>query len=56
MRGFNISLLKVIIRLLVSAALLSLVLRSIDLAALWQRVRGMNLAWMVLALVAIAFM
>jgi uncharacterized protein (TIRG00374 family) len=49
-------MLKILVRLLVSAALLYLVLRSIDLAALWQRVQAMNLAWMLLALGAFASM
>ncbi len=47
-------MLKIFLRLGVSAALLYLVLRSIDLAALWERVRGMNPAWIVLALIAYA--
>jgi uncharacterized membrane protein YbhN (UPF0104 family) len=47
-------LLKVFLRLGVSAALLYFVLRSIDLAALWDRVQGMLPAWMVLALIAYA--
>ena len=42
---------KLALRLLVSAALLYVVLRSIDVAALWQRVRGMNPAWLLLALI-----
>lgn len=45
-------LMKLFLRLGVSAALLYLVLRSIDLAALWERVRGMNPTWIVLALLA----
>ena len=45
-------MLKVFLRLGVSAALLYFVLRSIDLAAFWERVRGMNPAWMLLALAA----
>jgi hypothetical protein len=49
-------MLKILVRLVVSAALLYFVLRSIDLAALWQRVQAMNLAWMVLALAAFASM
>jgi uncharacterized membrane protein YbhN (UPF0104 family) len=49
-------LLKILVRLAVSAALLYFVLRSIDLTALWQRVQGMNLAWIALALAAFAFM
>ncbi len=48
-------MLKVLVRLLVSVALLSFVLRSIDLAALWQRVRGMNPTWIVLALLSYVF-
>jgi glycosyltransferase 2 family protein len=42
------------VRLGVSAAALYFVLRSIDLSAFWERVRGMNPAWMVLALAAFA--
>lgn len=49
-------MLKILVRLVVSAALLYFVLRSIDLAALWQRVQAMNLAWIVLALGSFAFM
>lgn len=49
-------MLKVVVRLLVSAVLLYVVLRSIDLTALWQRVQGINPAWMLLALGAFAFM
>ena len=41
-------------RLGVSAALLYFVLRSIDLAALWQRVSSMNSAWLALALIVYA--
>lgn len=48
-------MLKVFVRLLVSVALLFFVLRSIDLAALWQRVQGMNVWWILLAVVAYAF-
>jgi uncharacterized protein (TIRG00374 family) len=48
-------LVKVLIRLIVSAALLYFVLRSIDLTALWQRVRGMSPAWVLLALLAYVF-
>jgi uncharacterized protein (TIRG00374 family) len=48
-------LLKVLVRLLVSAALLYFVLRSIDLAALWQRVQGMNMWWILLAMGSYAF-
>jgi len=50
------AVLKVFVRLLVSAALLYFVLRSIDLAALWRRVQSMNLVWIVLALASFAFM
>jgi uncharacterized protein (TIRG00374 family) len=46
------SLVKVLVRLIVSAALLYFVLRSIDLTALWARVRGMSPAWVLLALLA----
>jgi uncharacterized membrane protein YbhN (UPF0104 family) len=45
---------KVLARLLVSAALLFFVLRSVDLTLLWQRVKGMNPAWIALALAAYA--
>jgi uncharacterized protein (TIRG00374 family) len=38
----------------VSAALLYFVLRSIDLPSFWERVKGMNPAWILLALVAYA--
>lgn len=38
-------------RIAVSAAALYFVLRSIDLAAFWERVKGMNPAWLILALV-----
>lgn len=48
-------MLKVFVRLGISAALLYFVLRSIDLPSFWDRVRGMNPAWIVLALVAYAF-
>src|SRR4029450_11226380 len=47
-------LLKVVVRLSVSAALLYFVLRSIDLPAFWLRVKGMNPAWILLALAAYA--
>jgi uncharacterized protein (TIRG00374 family) len=47
--------LKVLVRILVSAALMYFVLRSIDLAALWLRVKGMNPAWIVLALLSYVF-
>lgn len=49
-------MLKILVRVIVSAALLYFVLRSIDLAALWERVWRMNPAWMLLALAAFAFM
>jgi len=49
------SLVKVLVRLIVSAALLYFVLRSIDLTALWQRVRGMSPAWVLLALISYVF-
>lgn len=39
-----------------SAALLSFVLRSIDLTALWQRVQGMSLGWILAALTSYVFM
>ena len=45
---------KVFVRVGVSAALLYFVLRSIDLGAFWERVRGMNPWWLVLALAAYA--
>ena len=45
---------KVLVRVGVSAALLYFVLRSIDLGAFWERVRGMNPGWLVLALVVYA--
>jgi len=43
-------ILKLVVRIAVSAAALYFVLRSIDLAAFWERVKGMNLAWLILAL------
>jgi len=49
------SLVKVLVRLIVSAALLYFVLRSIDLTALWERVRGMSPAWVLLALISYVF-
>lgn len=49
-------MLKVLVRLVVSAALLYFVLRSIDLAALWQRVQSMKPGWILLALASFAFM
>ncbi|MFM8532136.1 MAG: lysylphosphatidylglycerol synthase transmembrane domain-containing protein [Acidimicrobiia bacterium] len=48
-------MLKLLVRLGISAAALYFVLRSIDLAAFWERVKGMNPAWMLLALAAFAF-
>lgn len=45
---------KVFVRVGVSAALLYFVLRSIDFGAFWERVRGMNPAWLVLALIVYA--
>jgi glycosyltransferase 2 family protein len=45
---------KVLVRVGVSAALLYVVLRSIDLGAFWERVRAMNPGWLVLALIAYA--
>jgi uncharacterized protein (TIRG00374 family) len=47
-------LIKLLVRLGVSAALLYFVLRSIDLAAFWQRVTSMNPGWLVLALIVYA--
>jgi len=47
-------LLKAFVRLGISAALLYFVLRSIDLPAFWERVKGMNPAWILLALAAYA--
>lgn len=47
-------LLKVFVRLGISAALLYFVLRSIDLPAFWERVKGMNPTWILLALAAYA--
>jgi len=46
---------KILIRLAVSAALLYYVLRSIDLALLWERVQGMNAGWIGLALASWVF-
>lgn len=48
-------MLKVLVRLVVSVALMYFVLRSIDLAALWQRVQGMNPTWIGLALLSYVF-
>jgi uncharacterized protein (TIRG00374 family) len=47
-------LLKLLVRLGVSAALLYFVLRSIDLTALWARVVSMNPLWLALALIVYA--
>jgi uncharacterized membrane protein YbhN (UPF0104 family) len=47
-------LLKLIARIVVSAVLLFFVLRSIDLAALWDRVRTMHPGWVALAMAAYA--
>lgn len=47
-------MLKALVRLGVSAALLYFVLRSIDLPAFWERVKSMNPAWILLALAAYA--
>lgn len=47
-------LLKIAVRLGISAALLYFVLRSIDLPSFWERVKSMNPAWILLALVAYA--
>ncbi len=49
-------MLKILVRLAVSAALLYFVLRSIDLAALWQRVQGMRPGWILLAMASYVFM
>jgi hypothetical protein len=43
-------ILKLVVRMAVSAAALYFVLRSIDVAAFWARVKGMNPAWLFLAL------
>ena len=48
-------MLKALVRLSISAALLYFVLRSIDLPAFWERVKSMNPAWILLALAAYAF-
>ena len=47
-------LLKVFMRIAVSAAMLYFVLRSIDLTAFWQRVKGISPAWLALALAVYA--
>ena len=48
------ALIKLLVRLGVSAALLYFVLRSTDLTALWERVRSMNTWWLALALIVFA--
>jgi uncharacterized protein (TIRG00374 family) len=48
------NVLKITVRVGVSAVLLYFVLRSIDLASFWDRVRGMNAAWLLLALATFA--
>jgi uncharacterized protein (TIRG00374 family) len=48
------NVLKIVVRVGVSAVLLYFVLRSIDLASFWDRVRGMNAAWLLLALATFA--
>ena len=50
----HLLLLKIFVRLGISAALLYFVLRSIDLPSFWERVKGMNPAWILLALAAYA--
>src|SRR6478609_3291376 len=47
-------LLKIVVRLGISAALLYFVLRSIDLPSFWERVKGMDPTWILLALAAYA--
>ncbi|MGH9382971.1 MAG: lysylphosphatidylglycerol synthase transmembrane domain-containing protein [Vicinamibacterales bacterium] len=47
-------MLKTIVRVVISAALLFFVLRSIDLGAFWLRVRAMNPGWLALALATYA--
>ena len=49
-------MLKVLLRLGISAAALYFVLRSIDLPAFWDRVKGMDPSWILAALVAYVFM
>ena len=48
-------MLKILARLVVSAALLYFVLSSIDLTALWQRVKGISPGWILLALTSYVF-
>jgi uncharacterized protein (TIRG00374 family) len=48
-------LLKVFVRLGISAAILYFVLRSIDLPSFWERVKGMNPTWILLAIAAFVF-
>src|SRR5215213_5415896 len=50
----TLPLLKALVRLSVSAALLYFVLRSIDLPVFWERVKSMNPLWIMLALAAYA--
>ena len=45
-------MIKTLLRLAVSAVLLTFVLRSIDLAALWLRVQAMHPGWLTLAIAA----
>ena len=47
-------MIKTLLRLVVSVALLAFVLRSIDVAALWLRVRGMHSGWLALAVATYA--
>ena len=49
-------MLKVLLRLGISAFALYFVLRSIDLPAFWDRVKGMDPSWILAALVAYVFM
>jgi len=46
---------KTLLRLAVSVALLWFVLRSVDLAALWSRVRGMQPGWLAMAVATYVF-
>ena len=48
-------MLKVVVRLGISAALLYFVLRSIDLPSFWERVKGMSPGWILLAVAAYVF-
>lgn len=49
-------MLKVLLRVGISAAALYFVLRSIDLPSFWERVKGMDPSWILLALGAYVFM